>query len=200
MAESGASQGSGTRGGPGKPAAKKTSSRKQAQTKASAAKSGAAKASQAKPAGRRPPRMPKVEETSAGGLVVDRTGMHPRAALIARHDRRGRLVWSLPKGHLEEGETPEDAAIREVEEETGIRGRVLAPLGVIDFWFIAENRRIHKTVHHYLMEASGGELSDEDAEVVEVAWFPLTDVRERLAYADERRLLDRLPDLIADAG
>ena len=133
--------------------------------------------------------MPKVEETSAGGLVVDRTGEHLRAALIARHDRRGRLVWSLPKGHLEAGETPEDAAIREVEEETGIRGRVLAPLGVIDFWFIAENRRIHKTVHHYLMEASGGELSDEDAEVVEVAWFPLGDVRERLAYADERRLL-----------
>ena len=144
--------------------------------------------------------MPKVEETSAGGLVVDRTGSQFRAALIARHDRRGRLVWSLPKGHLEEGETPEDAAIREVEEETGIRGRVLAPLGVIDFWFIAENRRIHKTVHHYLMEASGGELSDEDAEVVEVAWFPLTDVRDRLAYADERRLLDRLPDLLADAG
>ncbi|MEY3733447.1 MAG: hypothetical protein RL347_806 [Actinomycetota bacterium] len=148
----------------------------------------------------RSPRMPKVEETSAGGLVVDRSGDLLRAALIARHDRRGRLVWSLPKGHLEAGETPEDAAIREVEEETGIRGRVLAPLGVIDFWFIAENRRIHKTVHHYLMEASGGELSDEDAEVVEVAWFPLTDIRERLAYADERRLLDRLPDLLADAG
>ncbi len=184
MAESGASQGSGTRGGPGKPTAKKASSGSSAP----------------KSAGRRPPRMPKVEETSAGGLVVDRTSGPLRAALIARHDRRGRLVWSLPKGHLEAGETPEDAAIREVEEETGIRGRVLAPLGVIDFWFIAENRRIHKTVHHYLMEASGGELSDEDAEVVEVAWFPLTDVRERLAYADERRLLDRLPDLIADAG
>ena len=210
MAESGASQGSGTPGGPGKPAPRKASSRKPAQAKSGAAKPSAGKSSAAKPsaakssaaksAGRRPPRMPKVEETSAGGLVVDRTGVQLRAALIARHDRRGRLVWSLPKGHLEEGETPEDAAIREVEEETGIRGRVLAPLGVIDFWFIAENRRIHKTVHHYLMEASGGELSDEDAEVVEVAWFPLTDVRERLAYADERRLLDRLPDLLADAG
>jgi ADP-ribose pyrophosphatase YjhB (NUDIX family) len=185
MAESGASKGSGSRRATGKPAAKKAASGKRASAKSQ---------------GRRPPHMPKVEETSAGGLVVDRTGVQLRAALIARHDRRGRLVWSLPKGHLEEGETPEDAAIREVEEETGIRGRVLAPLGVIDFWFIAENRRIHKTVHHYLMEASGGELSDEDAEVVEVAWFPLTDVRERLAYADERRLLDRLPDLLADAG
>ena len=144
--------------------------------------------------------MPKVEETSAGGLILDRTSSELRAALIARHHRRGRLVWSLPKGHLEEGETPEDAALREVEEETGIKGRVLAPLGVIDFWFIADNRRIHKTVHHYLMEASGGELSDEDAEVVEVAWFPLTAVRNRLAYADERKLLDRLPELLADAG
>lgn len=219
MAESGASKGSGSRGGPGKPTPARRGpsapSPRKATSGASAPKPIPSKPTPGKPtpgkpspgkgasgkaSGRRPPRMPKVEETSAGGLVVDRTGELLRAALIARHDRRGRLVWSLPKGHLEAGETPEDAAIREVEEETGIRGRVLAPLGVIDFWFIAENRRIHKTVHHYLMEASGGELSDEDAEVVEVAWFPLTDVRERLAYADERRLLDRLPDLLADAG
>lgn len=144
--------------------------------------------------------MPRVEETSAGGLVIDRTEHELRAALIARHDRRGRLVWSLPKGHLEEGETAEQAARREVEEETGIVGRVVAPLGVIDFWFIAENRRIHKTVHHYLMEASGGELSDADAEVEQVAWVNLSDLRERLAYADERRLLDRLPELLADTG
>ena len=132
--------------------------------------------------------------------MVDRSGPVPRAALIARHDRRGRLVWSLPKGHLEEGETPEAAAVREVEEETGIRGRVLAPLGVIDFWFVVEDRRIHKTVHHFLLEAAGGELSDEDIEVVEVAWVPLTEVAGRLAYADERRLLDRATELLADAG
>ncbi|MFZ9986550.1 MAG: NUDIX hydrolase [Candidatus Nanopelagicales bacterium] len=182
MADSGASKRS---GGGGKPTGPNPSRARKTPTK---------------PAAKRSPRMPKVEETSAGGLVVDRRGDHLRAALIARHDRRGRLVWSLPKGHLEEGETPEDAAVREVEEETGIRGRVLAPLGVIDFWFIAENRRIHKTVHHYLMEASGGELSDEDAEVVEVAWFPLRDLRERLAYADERRLLDRVSELLADTG
>ena len=79
----------------------------------------------------------------------------PRVALIGRLDRRGRLLWSLPKGHLEDGETAEDAAVREVEEETGIRGRVLAPLGTIDYWFVADDRRIHKTVHHYLLEADG---------------------------------------------
>ena len=85
-------------------------------------------------------------------------------------------------------------------EETGIQGRVIAPLGVIDFWFVAEDRRIHKTVHHFLLEAVGGELSDDDVEVVEVAWVPLVELPERLAYADERRLLERLPELLPDAG
>jgi ADP-ribose pyrophosphatase YjhB (NUDIX family) len=141
-----------------------------------------------------------VEETSAGGLVVDRAAPTPRAALIGRHDRRGRLVWSLPKGHVEAGETPELTAVREVEEETGIHGHVLAPLGVIDFWFVAEDRRVHKTVHHFLLEADGGELSDADVEVDEVAWFDLTDLGAHLQYADERRLLGRVPDLLADTA
>src|SRR5581483_11891403 len=140
-------------------------------------------------------------ETSAGGLVVDaaKPGKQGhRAALIARHDRRGRLVWSLPKGHVEQGETPEIAAVREIAEETGIAGRVVAPLGTIDFWFVAEGRRIHKTVHHYLLLAEGGELSDEDVEVVEVAWVPLDELPQRLAYDDERRLVDQVPRLLAD--
>jgi len=145
-------------------------------------------------------RLQRVEETSAGGLVLDRATDIPLAALIGRRDRRGRLLWSLPKGHVEAGESTEDAAVREVEEETGIKGRLLAPLGTIDFWFVADGRRIHKTVHHFLMEASGGELSDADAEVSEVAWVPLDEVARRLAYADERRLVDRVPELLADAG
>src|SRR5689334_12632584 len=74
-------------------------------------------------------RLRRVDETSAGGLVVADDGVsEPRAALIGRTDRRGRLLWSLPKGHIEEGETPEDTAVREVAEETGIIGEVVAPL------------------------------------------------------------------------
>jgi 8-oxo-dGTP pyrophosphatase MutT (NUDIX family) len=145
-------------------------------------------------------RLRRVEETSAGGLVVDGTNGDARAALIGRLDRRGRLRWSLPKGHVEAGETNEDAAIREVMEETGITGRVLAPLGTIDFWFVADGRRVHKTVHHFLMVALGGELSDEDVEVEQVEWVPLVELADRLAYDDERRLVERVPALLADTA
>ncbi|CCF66300.1 putative MutT/NUDIX family protein [Nocardia cyriacigeorgica GUH-2] len=137
--------------------------------------------------------MRTVKETSAGGLVVD--GLDgPReqrsAALIGRTDRRGRLLWSLPKGHIEEGETSEQTAIREVAEETGIQGVVVAELGSIDYWFVTDGRRVHKTVHHFLLRSVGGELSDADIEVTQVAWVPLSELDSRLAYADERRLAE----------
>ena len=104
----------------------------------------------------------------------------------------------MPKGHIEPGETASEAAVREVEEETGIHGVVLGALGTIDFWFVASGQRIHKTVHHYLLLADGGALSDADVEVSEVAWVPLTDVPAKLAYADERRLVGKVPSLLAD--
>ncbi len=152
--------------------------------------------------GRRP--LQRVDETSAGGLVLDRLGSGARGALIGRLDRRGRLLWSLPKGHVEPGETEAQTAVREVAEETGISGRVIGKLGTIDFWFVAEGRRIHKTVHHYLLLVTdpvhGLELSDADVEVSEVAWVPLDELPTRLAYADERRLLDRVPALLADTA
>jgi 8-oxo-dGTP pyrophosphatase MutT (NUDIX family) len=146
-----------------------------------------------------PDRLRTVHETSAGGLVVD--GLDgPKdsqvAALIGRIDRRGRMLWSLPKGHIELGETAEQTAIREVAEETGIQGSVLAALGSIDYWFVTEGRRVHKTVHHYLMRFLGGELSDDDVEVSEVAWVPLKELPSRLAYADERRLAEVAGELI----
>jgi 8-oxo-dGTP pyrophosphatase MutT (NUDIX family) len=148
---------------------------------------------------RGPDRLRTVHETSAGGLVID--GLDgPRdnqvAALIGRIDRRGRMLWSLPKGHIELGETAEQTAIREVAEETGIRGDVLASLGSIDYWFVTEGRRVHKTVHHYLLRFLGGELSDEDVEVSEVAWVPLKELPARLAYADERKLAEVADELI----
>ncbi|GEE00654.1 MutT/NUDIX family protein [Gordonia spumicola] len=147
------------------------------------------------------PKLRTVRETSAGGLVLadlDAPFDDMTAALIGRVDRRGRTMWSLPKGHIETGETAEQTAMREVAEETGISGTVVAPLGKIDYWFVSEGRRIHKTVHHYLLRFTGGELSDDDYEVSEVAWVPLSELPRKLTYSDERRLARMAESVIAD--
>lgn len=100
-------------------------------------------------------------------------------------------MWSFPKGHLEEGESAEQAAVREVEEETGIKAVIRSELGTIDFWFTADDRRVHKTVHHFVLEAVGGTLQGDEVEVLSAEWVELDRAAARLAYADERRLLHR---------
>ena len=135
----------------------------------------------------------RVDEVSAGGLVVDHSGKN--GLLIGRIDLKDpsgkRILWSLPKGHIEAGETPEQAALREVAEETGIESAIERSLGVIDFWFMAGGKRIHKTVHHYLFRETGGNLAPQESEVDEVGWFPLSEIVERLAYPDEKKLIAR---------
>src|SRR5262245_31909090 len=137
-----------------------------------------------RPSRRRAP-LWRGEGASAGGVVGGTTVGPPRGGLIGKGDRGGQLLWSLPKGHVEAGETAEQAAAREVEEETGIKASLVAPLGEIDYWFVFAGRRIHKTVHHFLFEAVDGELSDRDIEVDAVEWVPLSEVAGRLADADE---------------
>ncbi len=148
-------------------------------------------------------------ETSAGGLVLRnmRRAYNPRTnrvylsavkvALIGRTDRRGRLLWSLPKGHIEDYETVPMTAVREVREETGIEGEVIKHLGTIDYWFLSDGKRIHKTVHHYLLRFVGGELSNADAEISEVKWVSLKDLPAHLSYADERKLARRATGVVA---
>ncbi|MCW4467105.1 NUDIX hydrolase [Glutamicibacter sp. MNS18] len=137
--------------------------------------------------------LPTVEEVSSGGIVIDFDDPAYPVAIIARYNRGGRLEWCLPKGHPEGDETNEEAAVREIEEETGIAGRILAPLGAVDYWFTVTNYRVHKTVHHFLLQATGGELTienDPDHEAVDVAWVPLNALGKRLSFPNERRIAD----------
>lgn len=137
-------------------------------------------------------RMPAVHETSAGGLCVKVEGGLPYVAVIMRRNRAGHLEWCLPKGHLEHGETAAQAAVREVREETGAHGAVICLLGTVDYWFSGSTARIHKLVHHFLMEYVEGELTvendpDEEAEAAE--WVPLLQATTVLSYPNERRVV-----------
>jgi len=145
------------------------------------------------------PALPVADETSAGGLIVDVVDGRAYTAVIARRNRAGRLEWCLPKGHLEGTETPPEAAVREIFEETGITGRVISHLATIDYWFAGSDRRVHKVVHHFLLEALGGELTtlnDPDREAEAVAWVTLAEVAARLAYPNERHVVATARDLL----
>ena len=147
--------------------------------------------------------LPVIDETSAGGLVIAVRGGRAVTAVIARRNRGGRLEWCLPKGHLEGSETPQQAALREVAEETGIHGRIIRHLASIDYWFSGNDRRVHKVVHHYLMGYESGTISvdgDPDHEAEEAAWVPLRDVSRQLAYPNERRIVRIALDLLYRDG
>lgn len=124
--------------------------------------------------------------TSAGGIVYRYRNGDVEIALVGR-SRAG--IWGLPKGTPMPGETLEETALREVREETGLEVRLIEPLGSIDYWFIAEGTRFHKTVHYYLMEAIGGDISRHDPEYDLVAWFPLDKAARRMTYPNERSMV-----------
>ena len=141
-----------------------------------------------------------TQQTSAGGVVA--TEGTPKGELrdgaVALIARKRRTVWCLPKGHLEEGETPEEAALREVREETGLRAEILQSLGKISYGFVSsqEQARILKTVHFFLMRATGGSLEDHDAEAEEAQWFPWQEALARMTYPSERALVRKALEMV----
>lgn len=109
---------------------------------------------------------------------------------MRRRERSG-VSWTLPKGTPTDAETIEETALREVAEETGLEVRILAPVGAIDYFFTQRGERVHKTVHFFLMEVTGGSLDDHDHEFEEVAWFPVHEALSLLTFPTERQLVEQ---------
>jgi 8-oxo-dGTP pyrophosphatase MutT (NUDIX family) len=111
--------------------------------------------------------------------------------LAARRTRRGELAWGLAKGGIEPDESAEEAAVREVREETGIEAAIEESLGDTRYFYVWEDVRVRKTVHFFLMRATGGDVNDRDDEMEDVRWFPLERALKRAAYRGERDVLAR---------
>ena len=144
-------------------------------------------------------RLTRVEETSAGGFVLAQDGSL-RVALIGRETRSGRIDWCVPKGHPEGEENHEQAAIREIAEETGLEVEIIERLGDIKYEFSAGNKLISKTVHHFLMRQIGGYLTvenDPQQEAVDVQWFEVDSLHITLAHENERRIARGVQEWIA---
>jgi 8-oxo-dGTP pyrophosphatase MutT (NUDIX family) len=136
---------------------------------------------------------------SAGGVVLAELRPDAPVALVAHRSARGSLQWTLPKGAQEPDESVEQTALREVREETGLEAELVGALDTIDYWFVwaPEQTRYHKFVHYFLMRAVGGDFAEHDHEMEDAAWFEPARAREQMSFANERRLLDLIPDVLA---
>jgi 8-oxo-dGTP pyrophosphatase MutT (NUDIX family) len=133
-------------------------------------------------------------EISYGGVVVRGADV---VVIVPRGRRR---ILGLPKGGALQGERPEQAAAREVREETGVVASVGERLGQVDYTYRRGGRFVAKTVHFYLCEFETGDTADHDHEVDDARWMPLADARRRLSYPGERAMIDRALSILAANG
>lgn len=130
-------------------------------------------------------------ETSAGGIVYKKENNH-LYILVSQHS--GHHGWVFPKGIVgdeKKEETKEEAAVREVKEETGIEGRILASLPPITYFYRLEGETIRKSVFYFLMEFVSGDFSQHSWEMEKVEWEPLEKVEERLTYKSDKEIFGK---------
>jgi len=144
-------------------------------------------------------RLRTTAATSAGGIVVRAEAVGRALVVGMRRRERDGVTWTLPKGTPTPGETVQETALREVTEETGLDVRIVEPLPSIDYTFVQDGRRIHKTVHYFLMEPTGGDLSRHDHEFERVRWVPFVDAAGLLTFPTERALVATAAERLGEA-
>jgi 8-oxo-dGTP pyrophosphatase MutT (NUDIX family) len=137
---------------------------------------------------------PPVERAVSAGGVVYRLGPQGPEVVICGRDADG--VWGLPKGTPDDGESLEETAVREVGEETGLDVRIVDKIGVVEYWFARDGVRYHKWVHHYLMEAVGGDTAAHDIEYDRVEWTPIEAALKKLSYKNEAGIVAKAREMI----
>jgi len=143
------------------------------------------------------PRKPTRNEHSSGGAVISTRNGVAHVALIAT---RGKTRWGLPKGAVSDGETSEQAALREVLEETGLHAEIIKPLDTIEYFFRAGDTLIRKRVDFYLMRHVGGELTPQLSEVDDVEWVEISEAIQRASFDSERKLLEAALEHVSPAS
>ena len=125
-------------------------------------------------------------ESSAGGVVFKKEH-DTLSILVAQHSQHH--GWVFPKGIIGDrinGESKEATALREVEEETGVKGKILAPLTPVTYWYVLEKEKIKKTVYYFVMEYVSGDIAQHDFEMESVEWIPADEVETRLTYKSDK--------------
>jgi 8-oxo-dGTP pyrophosphatase MutT (NUDIX family) len=130
---------------------------------------------------------------SAGGVVYKIENGETHVVLIARQNKNNKRIWCLPKGTIESKENKEQTALREVGEETGLKGEIVREIGQLDYWFYwqPESARYHKTVYFYLIKFLNGNTQSHDCEVDAVEWFPIEKAIQKLAFKNEKEILEK---------
>jgi 8-oxo-dGTP pyrophosphatase MutT (NUDIX family) len=127
---------------------------------------------------------------SSGGVIFRVVNGQFKVALISR-----RRAWCLPKGLIEQGETAEEAAVREVKEETGLEGEIVEKIGEINYNFF-RGKRYFKTVHFFLLKYVGGSVSNHDFEADKVKWVPISEALRILTYVNERKIFEKAEEML----
>lgn len=139
-------------------------------------------------------------QVSAGGVVFRRRDSKTEVALISVGDE---IRWQLPKGIVDEGESPQEAAVREVREETGLEAEIVAPVEIIEYWYVSTNRgervRYHKFVHFYLFRFKSGDVRNHDHEVNEARWVEIGEAGEMLTFKNEKKIVELAHAMIREA-